>query len=139
MMRRTFLAVALAAAVLTGCGGDDTESSATATPAATKAQPSPEAAGGEELALGAPEDGSLKFDKSKLQASAGTVTIRFANPSQLPHAVAIEGNGVQESGETVTASDAPPLTVELKAGTYTYYCPVDGHRAAGMEGTLTVK
>jgi plastocyanin len=132
MMRRTFIALAAAAVVLAGCGGGDEESSATATPTAT------EAAGGE-LALAAPEDGSLKFDKSTLSASAGSVTIEFANPSQVPHAVAIEGNGVQESGETVTESDAPPLTVDLKAGEYTYYCPVDGHRAAGMEGTLTVK
>jgi plastocyanin len=133
MMRRTFIALAAAAVVLAGCGGGDEESSATATPTATQA------AGGEELALAAPEDGSLKFDKSTLSASAGSVTIEFANPSQVPHAVAIEGNGVQESGETVTESDAPPLTVDLKAGEYTYYCPVDGHRAAGMEGTLTVK
>jgi plastocyanin len=133
MMRRTFIALATAAVVLAGCGGGDEESSATATPTATQA------AGGEELALAAPEDGSLKFDKSTLSASAGSVTIEFANPSQVPHAVAIEGNGVQESGETVTESDAPPLTVDLKAGEYTYYCPVDGHRAAGMEGTLTVK
>jgi plastocyanin len=132
MMRRTFVALAAAVVVLAGCGGDD-ESSATATPTATQA------AGGEELALAAPENGSLKFDKSTLSASAGTVTIKFDNPSQVPHAVAIEGNGVQESGETVTESDAPPLTVDLKAGEYTYYCPVDGHRAAGMEGTLTVK
>ena len=27
----------------------------------------------------------------------------------------------------------------LKAGKYTFYCSVDGHRAAGMEGTLSVK
>jgi plastocyanin len=133
MMRRTFIALAAAAVVLAGCGGGDEESSATATPTATQA------AGGEELALAAPEDGSLKFDKSTLSASAGSVTIEFANPSQVPHAVAIEGNGVQESGETVTESDAPPLAVDLKAGEYTYYCAVGNHRGAGMEGKLTVR
>ena len=26
----------------------------------------------------------------------------------------------------------------LKAGTYTFYCSVPGHEAAGMKGTLTV-
>jgi len=67
------------------------------------------------------------------------VTIEFANQSQVPHAVEIEGNGVEKETKTVTGEDAPPITVDLKPGTYTYYCPVDGHRAAGMEGKLTVR
>jgi uncharacterized cupredoxin-like copper-binding protein len=29
--------------------------------------------------------------------------------------------------------------VELKAGTYKFFCTVPGHRQAGMEGTLTVQ
>jgi uncharacterized cupredoxin-like copper-binding protein len=31
------------------------------------------------------------------------------------------------------------VTADLKPGTYEFYCPVDGHKAAGMKGTLTVK
>jgi uncharacterized cupredoxin-like copper-binding protein len=30
------------------------------------------------------------------------------------------------------------VTVKLKKGTYTFYCPVDGHKAAGMKGKLVV-
>jgi uncharacterized cupredoxin-like copper-binding protein len=27
---------------------------------------------------------------------------------------------------------------DLAPGTYTFYCTVPGHRAAGMEGTITI-
>ena len=139
-MRRPLIALALAAALFAGCGGDEEEPAATATPAAQEEPaPEPAAGGGEELALTSPEDGSLKFDKTELTAPAGSVSITYSNPSQVPHAVAIEGNGVEESSEVVTASEAPPLTAELKAGEYAFYCPVGQHRQAGMEGTLTIE
>jgi plastocyanin len=143
-MRRTLIALALAGALFAGCGGDDEEPESAATPAPTAteaATETPEASGGggETLAFSAPEDGSLKFDQSDATAAAGTVTVTFDNPSSVPHAVAIEGNGVDATSETVTASEAPPLEVELTPGTYTFYCPVGGHEAAGMKGTLTVE
>jgi plastocyanin len=137
-MRRTLIALALATAVFAGCGGGDEESAAT--PTATQAPASSGSeAGGATLKFSAPADGSLKFDQGDVTANAGKVTVDFANPSSVPHAVEIEGNGVQEETETVTGGDAPPITVDLKPGTYKYFCPVDGHEAAGMKGTLTVK
>ena len=138
-MRRTFLALALTAALLSGCGDDEEEPAATPAATAEATEEPAAAAGGEELALTSPEDGSLEFDKTELTAPAGSVTIAYDNPSQVPHAVAIEGDGVEETGETVQAAAAPPLTVELEAGTYTFYCPVGQHRDAGMEGTLTIE
>jgi plastocyanin len=142
-MRRTLIALALATAVFAGCGGDDDEPESAATPAATETateEPSPSDSGsGETLAFSAPEDGSLKFDQGDVTAKAGKVTVTFNNPSSVPHAVEIEGNGVEEETETVTASEAPPIEVDLQPGTYTFYCPVGGHEAAGMKGTLTVE
>ena len=37
------------------------------------------------------------------------------------------------------SEDTATAVGELEAGDYTFYCSVDGHRDAGMEGTLTVK
>jgi len=128
-MTRTLAAGATALVlVLAGCGGSSDSSSSS----------SGASGGGEQIALAAPSDGSLKFDKTTLDAKAGTVTINFDNPSGTPHAVAVEGNGVDKDGKTVTKGK-DSLTVDLKPGTYEFYCPVDGHRQAGMKGTLTVK
>jgi uncharacterized cupredoxin-like copper-binding protein len=39
----------------------------------------------------------------------------------------------------VSKGGASEVQLALKAGSYTYFCSVDGHRQAGMQGTLTVK
>jgi plastocyanin len=135
-------AVGVAAVLfVVGCGGSNKSSSNTgassapAAPAATT--PASSGGGGETLTLSA-DPSQLKFDKSSLSAKAGSVTITMDNPSSLPHAVAVEGNGVDKDGETVQKGGKSTITVDLKPGTYTFYCPVDGHKAAGMKGTLTV-
>jgi plastocyanin len=140
----------MAALTLAACGGSDKESTstpaateaATETPTAAATEAATEAASGSgaKVAIAADPGGALKFTESTLTAEAGNVEIDFSNSSQLPHAVEIEGNGLEEkTTETVTGKDAAPLKVDLKPGTYTFYCPVDGHRAAGMEGKLVVK
>jgi plastocyanin len=144
------LAAILASLVLiaAGCGGDDDDngggggsndsSGAEDTGADTGAASSGGGGGGAtKLKLVADPTGALKFDKTELSAKPGKVTITMDNPSDVPHAVEVEGNGVEEETKTLTKGSAD-VTVDLKAGKYEFYCPVDGHRAAGMEGTLTV-
>jgi plastocyanin len=82
---------------------------------------------------------ALAFDKTDLSAEAGKVTIDFDNPSPIPHNVVIEQNGKDLAGFDPIAEGEESETADLKAGTYTFYCSVPGHREAGMEGTLTVK
>jgi plastocyanin len=81
----------------------------------------------------------LAFNKKTLRAKHGTVTIVMSNPSSTKHAVAIQGHGVNVKGKTVGKGKTSTVTVKgLKKGTYTFYCPVDGHKAAGMKGKLIV-
>ena len=147
MIRRlVLLTVASLTLVLAvaACGGDDDdEGAAEATTETTPATTDTEAAGGggggggQTLTLTADPSGALAFDTTELTASAGEVTIELVNDSGIPHNVEVEGNGVEEESETIT-SGSTDLTVNLEPGEYEFYCAVDGHKDAGMEGTLTV-
>ena len=90
------------------------------------------------LRISADPGGALRFDKSSLTAKAGKVTIVMDNPSDLPHAVEIEGQGVEVAGETVMKGGVSRASAEVEPGEYEFYCPVGNHADAGMEGTLTV-
>lgn len=91
------------------------------------------------LELSADAGGALKFSTSELTAKAGTVTIDMENPSSVPHNVAIKGDGVDVKGDVVSGGGTSSVTADLAAGTYTFYCSVPGHEAAGMTGKLTVE
>lgn len=80
---------------------------------------------------------SLQFEPSSLTATAGTVTVELTSESGVEHTFVIEELDDTEvaaaaAGETATGS------IDLDAGTFTFYCSVEGHRSAGMEGQLTV-
>lgn len=84
-------------------------------------------------------EGQLRFTTRNLSAKAGAVTISFANMSPLPHNMTI-AQGSKVLGATPTFQGATKtLSLNLKPGTYVFYCSVPGHRAAGMEGKLTVQ
>jgi cytochrome c oxidase subunit II len=103
---------------------------------AAPATPAAPAAGA--LALGV-VDNQLKFDKTKLTAKTGNVTLALTNGSAIPHDIAIKGNGVNVVGKVVTSGGRSTVTAKLPPGTYVFYCSVPGHEAAGMHGTLEVK
>jgi len=140
-MHRLIPLIAAAALFAAGCGSsDDNQSSdngGSSQPATTTPAPA-SSGGGETLTLSADPGGALKFDKDSLSAKAGRVTLVMHNPASLPHAIAVEGKGVDEDGQTVTSGGTSRVSVTLKPGRYEFYCPVDGHKDAGMEGHLTV-
>jgi uncharacterized cupredoxin-like copper-binding protein len=96
-----------------------------------------QAAAGQAIAIGETE---YKLDPSSVQVDqAGTVTFSVKNNGTIDHAFEVEGQGVEEEAETIKPGESAELTVDLsKDGSYEIYCPIDGHRQSGMEGTLTV-
>jgi plastocyanin len=142
MPRMTWiLALLLSAGLLlvAGCGDDEDEGGGggASTPEATE-EAAGGGGGGEALTLTADPGGNISWEPGELSAAAGSVTIKLVNESDVPHAVEVEGNGVEEESETITAGETE-LTVDLEAGEYVFYCPVGQHRQNGMEGTLTVE
>jgi uncharacterized cupredoxin-like copper-binding protein len=99
------------------------------------------AASGKTVKLSADAQGKLKFNTTKLTTTHGRVTVVMSNPkgSGIPHGIAVEGHGLDKDGKTANPGSTSTVTLTLKKGTYDFYCPVDGHRAAGMKGKLVVR
>jgi uncharacterized cupredoxin-like copper-binding protein len=127
-VRRILLLTTLVLAVLApaGCGSDDGDEAGGTTAAA----------GEQSVDLTATE---FQFEPADVSLdNAGRVTFTVSNDGQEEHALEVEGNGIEEETETIAPGDSATLTVELEPGEYELYCPIDGHRDQGMEGTLVV-
>ena len=97
------------------------------------------AASSTEVTLTADPSGVTAFDRKEAAVKSGTVTIRLVNEAPIEHNVAV-AQGTRELGRSDTIKeDETELKVDLRPGEYEFYCTVTGHRAAGMEGTLTVQ
>jgi len=134
------LVAVLAALALVACGSGDENTTSETSGEATGGGAAGGKKAGPTVAFEADPDGQLAYASDEATAEAGEVTVDFNNPQSLPHDVAIE----DASGDTVAKTDvisdsSTSTTVDLKPGTYTFYCTIPGHRDAGMEGTLTVK
>lgn len=83
---------------------------------------------------------ATEFDFPDIEGTywSGDIEVTLDNIGDAEHNIvftgANEGSGVPQAlgGETATA------TVNLFEGEYTYYCSIPGHRAQGMEGTITI-
>ena len=142
----TFGLAALASLALVACGGS---SSTTSTPTTTAATSGGGGGGGSSSGGGASSSVSLAadpsqiaYDTTSLTAKSGNVTIDFNNPnSALQHDVCVQDPNGKKLGcsKKVTGTKTTLDLSNLKPGSYTFYCSVDSHEAAGMKGTLTVQ
>jgi plastocyanin len=79
----------------------------------------------------------LGFKETQVTSAAGDVEVRYANEGELDHTLVFDGVPGSSKLE-VPAGGTTSGTVKLAPGTYAYFCDLPGHRAAGMEGSLTV-
>ena len=124
-MKRLVLVAVLvfAALLLSACGSED------------GGDEEDDAAGGESVELVATE---FAFDPAEVDVEPGETTFTVSNEGEFPHALEIEGNGIEEETEELGPGESGSLTVDLEPGEYELYCPVGDHRDQGMVGTLVV-
>ena len=83
----------------------------------------------------------FSFKPKDISVSSGKVVFFLVNSGPSAHDMLIAdstGNTVARSS-LVQSGDTFTFTIDnLAAGKYSFYCDVPGHKAAGMEGTLTV-
>ena len=95
------------------------------------------AAPGNTVTITASKTGLMYMQKT-VHAKAGKVTLVFENPSMLKHDVRIEVGEKEYGGTKQIAHGTTSVILNLKKGTYHFYCSVPGHEDAGMSGTLIV-
>jgi plastocyanin len=82
------------------------------------------------------------WEKSSFTAKAGVVNISFSSPAGSNHNLNLVGPRAPYPLVWGPDAGAPEekltYAVTLFPGTYTFYCSVPGHRAAGMEGKIEV-
>jgi plastocyanin len=144
-------ALAVGLLALAGCGSSSSTSSSasttspaagtsTATPTTSSTTSTGGSGAAQALHLAANPEGQLKYDTTSLTAKSGKVSIAFTNTSPLAHNVTVASSSGAVVGATPTfQGGSRTLSLNLPPGTYKFYCTVPGHRAAGMEGTLTVR
>ena len=70
----------------------------------------------------------------------GPVVLEVSNAGKIPHALEIEGKGVEKSTGRIAPGAHATLTLDLRDGAYEAYCPVGkgSHKMLGMTTRLSV-
>jgi plastocyanin len=81
---------------------------------------------------------NFSFTPTNPTADAGIATIKLTAKNGI-HDFVFDGAYPGFILEADGGGGSQSKKIDLKAGKYTFYCSITGHRAQGMEGTLTVK
>jgi plastocyanin len=81
----------------------------------------------------------LKFDSTSYTVKAGVVEIDYADAGGT-HTLNFDSPDPKLAGFQLNVPGGPTkLKADLAPGKYTIYCSIPGHRAAGMQATVTVQ
>jgi uncharacterized cupredoxin-like copper-binding protein len=75
---------------------------------------------------------------SARQVPVGVVQFVIRNSGKYPHALSIKEGAVSKRTPLIKPGKTATLTLTLKKGTVSVWCPVPGHAARGMKTTLAV-
>jgi uncharacterized cupredoxin-like copper-binding protein len=78
---------------------------------------------------------SLKFQSKTFTTTAGINEMKYVDKGGTH---TLDFDDPKLAGFEIDVPPTGSLNVDLKPGTYTIFCSIPGHRAAGMEATLTV-
>jgi uncharacterized cupredoxin-like copper-binding protein len=138
MRRVAQLAPFAVAALLVGCGSSSSSSTTSSSAPASSSSAAPAASGG---------GNTLTLDETEFKitpasptvAKTGTITITVKNSGAVTHALSVQTpSGIVKTGVIAPGATATLTLDASKAGKYTFFCPIDGHRASGMQGVLVV-
>jgi plastocyanin len=128
-MRLRHLLLVFAFIAAAACGGSSSSSSSSSpTPA-----PTPQTVSVTET--------EFSFAPANLNLKAGAYIFQLQNSGRFPHDLHIvdsSNHAVAGTTAVIQPGGTATFTATLKAGAYTMFCAVDGHRARGMQGTVTV-
>src|SRR5215216_5798404 len=135
-----------------GGGGKygSSSSAATTTKGASSKSPSSKRASGGVLKTVVIKETEFELSPSKVTLSKpGTYAFKAENKGSAEHNLEIDGKDVKSKGgevgeakleQTLNPGQSGLLTVSFQEpGTYEMYCPVIGHKLAGMKGEVVVK
>jgi uncharacterized cupredoxin-like copper-binding protein len=130
---RALLALTVALAFLTACGGG----SGNTEPGSTAGSGGTGAAAATETITATEADFSISLDEDSL--APGTYAIEVVNDGDATHDLVVERDGEDvAASDSIAPGESTTLTVELEAGDYVFYCSIGNHREMGMEIDVSV-